>query len=62
MTDNTFTLDAKIPEGPIQEHWDKHKFDTKLVNPANKRKYKIIIIGTGLAGCISSRHARRTRL
>ncbi len=50
MTDNTFTLDAKIPEGPIQEHWDKHKFDTKLVNPANKRKYKIIIIGTGLAG------------
>ncbi len=50
MTENTFTLDAKIPEGPIQEHWDKHKFDTKLVNPANKRKYKIIIIGTGLAG------------
>jgi succinate dehydrogenase / fumarate reductase flavoprotein subunit len=50
MTDNTFTLDARIPEGPIQEHWDKHKFDTKLVNPANKRKYKIIIIGTGLAG------------
>jgi succinate dehydrogenase / fumarate reductase flavoprotein subunit len=50
MNDNTFTLDARIPEGPIQEHWDKHKFDTKLVNPANKRKYKIIIIGTGLAG------------
>lgn len=50
MTENTFTLDAKIPEGPIQDHWDKHKFDTKLVNPANKRKYKIIIVGTGLAG------------
>ncbi|MFV1970136.1 MAG: fumarate reductase/succinate dehydrogenase flavoprotein subunit [Acidimicrobiia bacterium] len=50
MTENTFTLDARIPEGPIQEHWDKHKFNTKLVNPANKRKYKIIIIGTGLAG------------
>jgi len=50
MTEDTFTLDAKIPEGPIQEHWDKHKFDAKLVNPANKRKYKIIIIGTGLAG------------
>ncbi len=50
MTDNTFTLDARIPDGPIQEQWDKHKFDTKLVNPANKRKYKIIIIGTGLAG------------
>ncbi len=50
MTKDTFTLDAKIPEGPIQDHWDKHKFDTKLVNPANKRKYKIIIVGTGLAG------------
>ncbi len=50
MTENTYILDAKIPEGPIQEHWDKHRFDTKLVNPANKRKYKIIIVGTGLAG------------
>ncbi len=50
MTEDTFTLDAKIPEGPIQDQWDKHKFDTKLVNPANKRKYKIIIVGTGLAG------------
>ena len=50
MTESIFTLDAQIPDGPIQEHWDKHKFDTKLVNPANKRKYKIIIIGTGLAG------------
>ena len=50
MTENTFTLDAKIPQGPIQERWNTHKFDTKLVNPANKRKYKIIIIGTGLAG------------
>ncbi|RLE12767.1 MAG: fumarate reductase/succinate dehydrogenase flavoprotein subunit [Actinobacteria bacterium] len=50
MTEHTFTLDAKIPDGPIQEHWDKHKFDTKLVNPANKRKYKILVIGTGLAG------------
>ncbi len=50
MTELTNPLDAKIPEGPIQEHWDTHRFDTKLVNPANKRKYKIIIIGTGLAG------------
>lgn len=33
-------LDGKIPEGPIQERWTKHKFSTKLVNPANKRKYK----------------------
>lgn len=50
MTDTTFTLDARIPDGPIQDRWDNHKFDTKLVNPSNKRKYKIIVIGTGLAG------------
>lgn len=43
-------LDSKIPEGPIAEKWDKHKFDIKLVNPANKRKYDVIIVGTGLAG------------
>jgi len=43
-------LDAKIPSGPIQEKWDKHKFDLKLVNPKNKRKYTVIVIGTGLAG------------
>jgi len=44
------TLDAKIPEGPIQEQWTNHRFDINLVNPSNKRKYEIIIIGTGLAG------------
>ncbi len=44
------TLDAKIPAGPIAEKWDRHKFDMKLVNPANKRKYTIIVVGTGLAG------------
>lgn len=43
-------LDAHIPTGPIEEKWDKHKFDLKLVNPANKRKYKIIVVGSGLAG------------
>lgn len=43
-------LDAKIPEGPVAEKWDKHKFKVKLVNPANKRKYDIIVVGTGLAG------------
>ena len=43
-------LDAKIPEGPIQEKWDRRRFDMKLVSPANKRKYKIIVVGTGLAG------------
>lgn len=44
------TLDAKIPGGPIAEKWDRHKFEMKLVNPANKRKYTIIVVGTGLAG------------
>ncbi len=44
------TLDAKIPAGPISEKWDRHKFDMKLVNPANKRKHTIIVVGTGLAG------------
>ncbi len=43
-------LDAKIPSGPLEQKWDKHKTDIKLVNPANKRKYKVIIVGTGLAG------------
>jgi len=43
-------LDAQTPEGPIEQRWDNHKFKTHLVNPANKRKYEIIIIGTGLAG------------
>ncbi len=43
-------LDAKIPAGPIAEKWSKHKFNLKLVNPANKRKYDIIVVGTGLAG------------
>jgi succinate dehydrogenase flavoprotein subunit len=43
-------LNAKVPEGPIQEHWDSYKFNVKLVNPANKRKYEIIVVGTGLAG------------
>ena len=43
-------LDAKVPSGPIETLWDKHKFDLKLVNPANKRKYNIIVVGSGLAG------------
>jgi succinate dehydrogenase / fumarate reductase flavoprotein subunit len=44
------SLNAKIPEGPLAEKWNKHKFNLKLVNPANKRKYDIIVVGTGLAG------------
>src|SRR5579862_5360654 len=44
------TLDAKIPPGPLAEKWSQHKFNLKLVNPANKRKYDVIVVGTGLAG------------
>lgn len=44
------TLDSKIPAGPLDEKWTKHKFNLKLVNPANKRKYEVIVVGTGLAG------------
>ncbi len=43
-------LNSKTPDGPIEKKWDKHKFDVKLVNPANKRKFNIIVVGTGLAG------------
>lgn len=43
-------LDPKIPDGPLSQKWDKHRFDSKLVNPANKRKYSVIVVGTGLAG------------
>ena len=44
------TLDSKIPGGPLAEMWDRHRFESKLVNPANRRKYTVIIVGTGLAG------------
>ncbi len=43
-------LDAKIPGGPIEGKWDRHKFEMKLVNPANRRKFTVIVVGTGLAG------------
>ncbi len=43
-------LDARIPSGPIEQKWDRAKFEMKLVNPANKRKYGVIVVGTGLAG------------
>ncbi len=43
-------LDSKVPGGPLAEKWDRHRFESKLVNPANRRKYTIIIVGTGLAG------------
>ncbi|MGE0462390.1 MAG: fumarate reductase/succinate dehydrogenase flavoprotein subunit [Vicinamibacterales bacterium] len=44
------TLDSRIPGGPIAEKWDRRKFENKLVNPANRRKFDIIVVGTGLAG------------
>jgi succinate dehydrogenase / fumarate reductase flavoprotein subunit len=43
-------LDSKIPGGPLADKWDRHKFEVKLVNPANKRKYTVIMVGSGLAG------------
>jgi succinate dehydrogenase / fumarate reductase flavoprotein subunit len=47
-------LDSKIPGGALEEKWSKHKFDMKLVNPANKRKHTVIVVGTGLAGASAS--------
>jgi succinate dehydrogenase / fumarate reductase flavoprotein subunit len=46
----TMTLDAKTPSGPLADKWDRHKFESKLVNPANRRRYSVIVVGTGLAG------------
>ncbi|MCB0361923.1 MAG: fumarate reductase/succinate dehydrogenase flavoprotein subunit, partial [Bdellovibrionales bacterium] len=46
----TNKLDSNSPSGPIESRWDKHKFSLKLVNPANKRKFEIVVVGTGLAG------------
>jgi succinate dehydrogenase / fumarate reductase flavoprotein subunit len=48
------TLDSKIPAGPLADKWKNHKFNLKIVNPANKRKYDIIVVGTGLAGGAAS--------
>jgi len=47
-------LDAKVPDGPIQDKWDSHRFAMKLVNPSNRRKYEIIVVGTGLAGAAAA--------
>ena len=43
-------LNARIPSGPLEKKWDRHRFEMKLVNPANKRKYSVIVVGTGLGG------------
>ncbi|CAN5298375.1 fumarate reductase/succinate dehydrogenase flavoprotein subunit [soil metagenome] len=47
-------LDDKVPSGPLADKWTNHKFDMKLVNPANKRKYEVIVVGTGLAGAAAA--------
>ena len=50
MVKKKVVLDSKCPSGDLADRWSQHKFDMKLVNPANKRKHKVIVIGTGLAG------------
>ncbi len=46
----TMTLESKVPSGPLADKWDRHRFESKLVNPANRRRYSVIVVGTGLAG------------
>lgn len=48
------TLNSQIPSGPLSDKWENHKFSSKLINPANKRKYKVIVVGAGLAGSSAS--------
>src|SRR3989454_8172689 len=50
----TMELKSRIPSGPIENRWDRHRFEMNLVNPANKRKYTIIVVGSGLAGASAS--------
>jgi succinate dehydrogenase / fumarate reductase, flavoprotein subunit len=50
----TLTLDARSPTGPLAQKWDKHRFEMKLVSPANKRKYTVVVVGSGLAGAAAS--------
>ncbi|HEX6091434.1 MAG TPA: fumarate reductase/succinate dehydrogenase flavoprotein subunit [Gemmatimonadales bacterium] len=47
-------LNARVPEGPIERKWDRHRFEMKLVNPANKRKHTVIVVGSGLAGAAAA--------
>jgi len=50
MEPDASTLNGNVPSGPLESKWDRHKFDMKLVNPANKRKYTVLVVGSGLAG------------
>ena len=56
MSDNV--LDSKIPAGAIADKWDNYKADMKLVNPNNKRKFKVIVVGSGLAGASAAATTR----
>ena len=47
-------LESKIPDGPLAQKWERRKFEMKLVNPANKRKFDVIVVGTGLAGAAAA--------
>ncbi len=47
-------LNARVPDGPIERKWDRHRFEMKLVNPANKRKHTVIVVGSGLAGAAAA--------
>ena len=51
-------LKSRVPAGPLPEQWDRHRFEMKLVNPANKRKHTIIVVGSGLAGAAAAAPAR----
>src|SRR5215211_2046959 len=48
------TLDGHSPPGPIEDKWEKHRFEMKLVNPANRRRYRVIVVGSGLAGAAAA--------
>src|SRR5215203_5226183 len=50
----TLTLDAKVPEGPIEQKWDEHKFHMNLVAPHNRRRFDVIVVGSGLAGAAAA--------
>ena len=54
MSDKKVLLDSKVPDGPLEKKWENHKFKLKQVNPANKRKFTAIVVGTGLAGASAS--------
>ena len=53
-------LKSNVPPGPIEQKWTNHKFEMKLVNPSNKRKYSVIVVGTGLAGGVGGGHRWRS--